>query len=126
MIFANAECETLPLLPRTVNVVVRPLLALEPTVIVSVEVTPVELLVTDGGLNDPLVRRGNPLTLRLTVLEPFKAVIVTVYLPAEPRFTLCDAGDTLIVKSADADEVTVRVVVAEWVVLPLVPVMVSV
>jgi hypothetical protein len=111
VICADAECEILPLVPRTVNVVVRPLLALEPTVIVNVEMTPDVLLVTDEGLNEPLVLRGNPLTVRLTVLELPTAWIVTVYLPVEPRFTVCEAGETLIVKSADA--VTVRVVVPE-------------
>ena len=125
VICADAECEKLPLVPRTVNVVVRPLVALEPTVIVSVELTPDELLVTDDGFNVPLVLRGNPLTLRLTVLGVFVALIVTVYLPVEPRFTVCDVGNTVIVKSAETGA-TVRLTDAEWLVLPLAPLMVIV
>jgi len=57
---------------------VRPLVALERTVTVSVDVAPPEVLVTDEGLNVPLVLRGSPLTLRLTVLELPNALIVTV------------------------------------------------
>lgn len=110
VICADAECEKVPFVPRTVNVVVRPLVAVERTVTVSVDVTPPEVLVTDEGLNVPLVLRGSPLTLRLTMLEPFTAVIVTVYVPDEPRFTVCEPGDKLMVKSADAP-VTVSVVV---------------
>jgi hypothetical protein len=33
--------------------------------------------------------------------------------PDEPRFTVCEAGDTLIVKSVDAVAVTVKVAVPE-------------
>ena len=68
MIIADAECEKLPLVPRTVNVVVRPLVALEPTVIVSVELTPDKLLVTDDGLNLPDVLRGSDARRMLTCL----------------------------------------------------------
>ena len=57
---------------------VRPLVAVERTVTVRVDVAPPEVLVTDEGLNVPLVLRGSPLTLRLTVLELPTALIVTV------------------------------------------------
>jgi hypothetical protein len=77
-ICADTECEKLPFVPRTVIVVLRPLVAVERTVSVSVDVAPVVALVTDDGLNDPLVLRGSPLTLRFTLLELFTAVIVTV------------------------------------------------
>jgi len=58
--------------------VVRPLVAVERTVTVSVDVAPPVVLDTDEWLNVPLVLRGSPLTLRFTVLELFTAVIVTV------------------------------------------------
>jgi hypothetical protein len=96
-----------------VKVVVRPLEAVERTLTVSVDRAPEALLVTDDRLNVPLVRRGNPLTLRFTVLELFTAVIVTVYAPFEPRFTVCDVGDTLMMKSAAPAPVTVKVAVPE-------------
>lgn len=99
------------MLPRTANVVVWPLVALELTVTFSVEVAPVEELVTDEGLNEPLVPLGNPLTLRFTVLRPLTCVIVTVYVPVIPRFTVSEVGVTAIVKSAEA--VTVKEVVPE-------------
>ena len=57
---------------------VRPLVALKRTVTVSVDGAPPDVLVTDEGLNVPLVLRGSPLTLRLTVLELPNALIVTV------------------------------------------------
>jgi hypothetical protein len=91
--------------------VVWPLVALELTVTFSVEVAPVEELVTDEGLNEPLVPLGNPLTLRFTVLGPLTCVIVTVYVPVIPRFTVSEVGVTAIVKSAEA--VTVKEVVPE-------------
>jgi len=47
VICTDLECLKLPLLPRTVNVVVWPLVALELTVTFSVEVAPVEEIVTD-------------------------------------------------------------------------------
>jgi len=111
VICTDLECLKLPLLPRTVNVVVWPLVALELTVTFSVEVAPVEELVTDEGLNEPLVPLGNPLTLRFTVLGPLTCVIVTVYVPVIPRFTVSEVGVTAIVKSAEA--VTVKEVVPE-------------
>ena len=68
VICADFECLKLPLLPRTVNVVVWPLVALELTVTLSAEVVPFEELVTDEGINVPLVPLGNPFTLRFTML----------------------------------------------------------
>jgi len=64
------------------------------------DVTPAKELLTDEGLNEPLVPDGSPLTLRFTVVGLFTALIVTVYVPCEPRLIVCDVGDTLMVKSA--------------------------
>jgi hypothetical protein len=73
----KAECVKFPLFPRTL-IVLWPLVAVGFTVIVRVEVAPAVELVTDEGLNEPLVCEGNPLTLRFTVLALLTALIVTV------------------------------------------------
>ena len=80
----------------------RDLVALELTLTFSAEVVPLEELATAERLNVPLVPPGNPLPLRFTVLGPFTCVIVTVYVPVEPRFTVSEADVAVIVKSAEA------------------------
>ena len=46
----------------------RTSISLELTVTLSAEVVPFEELVTDEGINVPLVPLGNPFTLRFTML----------------------------------------------------------
>ena len=56
--------------------------------------------VTDAGLKVGVTREPCPLTLRLTVPEnPFTALIVTVYWPVVPRFTVRLVGEMEMVKS---------------------------
>ena len=79
-------------------------------------------VVMDEGLKLALVRRGSPLTLRLTVpLKPEPGATVTVQLPLEPRETVRLPGVTVTEKSA----LTTSVTLAVWVKVPLVAVIVS-
>ena len=64
-----------------------PVAALRLTVIFSVEFA---VAVTGFGVKLALVRGGKPLTLRLTELEPFTAVTVTVVEPFAPRCTVSE------------------------------------
>ena len=65
---------------------------------------------TDVGLNVPVVRCGNPLTLRATGPEnPGPAVIVTVYVVEPPRVIVLDDGVAEIVKSPLTLSVTLAV-----------------
>lgn len=105
------------MLPVILNVAV-PVLAGRLTETVRVELPGV---VTGLGLKLALVRFGNPLTLRLTELEPLTVPRETVYLPLVPRFTVRDDGEAERVKSAGG-AATVSVKLLEWVRLPLVPV----
>ena len=76
---------------------------------------------TDVGLNELLVRAGNPLTLKFTVPENGpEAVIETVYVPLEPRLIVRVDGEAEMLKSA-----TTSVTCVECVRLPLVPVIIS-
>ena len=67
--------------------------------IVRIEVAPPVLEVTGFGLKVALVRGGNPMTLRLTELEVFVALTVTVVGAFEPRLTVSEVGASEIVKS---------------------------
>jgi hypothetical protein len=79
-------------------------------------------VVMDEGLKLALVRRGSPLTLRLTVpLKPEPGATVTVQLPLEPRETVRLPGVTVTEKTA----LTTSVTLAVWVKVPLVAVIVS-
>ena len=53
----------------------------------------------EAGLKLAVVPLGNPLTLRLTELEVFVAVTLTVVGAFEPRLTVSEVGDSEIVKS---------------------------
>jgi hypothetical protein len=71
-----AECDKLPLFPVIVSVRV-PLVVLEVVEIVSVDVVLVPVM--EVGLNDPVVRDGKLVTLRLTLpVNPFCLTMVTV------------------------------------------------
>jgi hypothetical protein len=66
--------------------------------------------VIEPGLKLALVRRGNPLTLRLTApVNPLPAVTLTLYKPLEPCDTLRLAGVTLTEKSPLTTSVTFAV-----------------
>ena len=73
--------------------------ALRLALIVRIEVAPPVLEVTGFGLKVALVRGGNPMTLRLTELEVFVALTVTVVGAFEPRLTVSKVGASEIVKS---------------------------
>ena len=102
-----------------------PLLALRAAVTESVELPDP---VIDVGLKVPVTREPSPLTLRLTApVNPFTALMVTVYCPVLPRVTLRLAGETAMVKSGTPPTgFTTRVTVLEWLRVPLVPEIVSV
>jgi len=96
-----------------------PVVAFLFTDIVSVEVPEPA---TDVGLNEELVRAGNPPTLKFTVAANGpERVMVTVYDIFEPRFTIWPLGEAEMLKSA-----TANVTCVEWVRVLLVPVIVSV
>lgn len=83
--------------------------------------------VTDVGLKLPVVRDGNPVTLRLTTpLKPFTFAIVTVYVVVPGVPTVLLVGLAVIVKSGFGAGFTTSVTVVEWLRLPLAPVTVSV
>jgi len=105
--------------------VLAPLLALRAAVTESVELPDP---VIDVGLKVPVTREPSPLTLRLTApVNPFTALVVTVYCPVLPRVTLRLAGETEMVKSGTPPTgFTTRVTVLEWLRVPPVPVIVRV
>ena len=83
--------------------------------------------VTELGLKLALELDGNPRTLSVTVpLKPLIAATVAVYVVLLPRVTVCEDGEAEAEKLGDPPEFTTRVTVAEWMRLPLVPVIVSV
>ena len=83
--------------------------------------------VTDEGLNVPVVRVGNPVTLSVTVpLNPLTLAIVTVNVVEAGLPTVWPLGLAVIVKSGFGAGFTTNVTVVEWLKLPLVPVTVSV
>jgi len=77
--------------------------------------------VTEVGLNEELIRAGNPVTLKATLLEngPTGATVI-LYVVLERRRTVWPLGETEIEKSA-----TTSVTWVECVRLPLVAVIVS-
>lgn len=100
-----------------------PLVALLLTVIVRVEEPEPA---TEVGLNRVVTREPCPLALKLTVpLNPLTAAIVTLEVPLVPRVTVMLAGESEIVKFG-LGPLTVRVIVVVWVIVPEVPVMVTV
>ena len=93
-----------------------------PTVNVKVEVPEPVIDVVE---NDAVTPVGNPLTDSPTAFaNPFTAPIVTVEVGAPPRDAVIDEGEAAIVKSGGG--VTVKVTVAVWTNVPLVPLMVIV
>ena len=73
--------------------------------IVRIEVAPPVLEVTGFGLKVALVRGGNPMTLRLTELEVFVALTVTVVGAFEPRLTVSKVGASETVSKVGASEI---------------------
>lgn len=80
------------------------------------------VVITGFGVNEALVFDGRPEILKLTELPPPTAPTLTVTVLLDPRFTVRDAVDREIVKSAGTFTVTVVVCVP----LGPVPVRVSV
>jgi hypothetical protein len=112
------ECVRLPLVPVIVSVLV-PVGVLERVERVSVEVPEP---VTDVGLNVALVREGRLLTLKLTLpLNPLIAVTVTVYEVVPGCPTVRELGEAEIEKLGGFTELTTRVTLVEWLVLPEAP-----
>ena len=101
----EVECEKLLFLPVIVNGYV-PVRALQFTEMVSFEVPGA---VAGFRLKLALVLCGNPLTLRLTELEPPLALSETVEAPFEPRFAVIDDAE-MPKSTAGAETTTVRVV----------------
>jgi hypothetical protein len=106
--------DSVPLVPVTVRVYVAAIVELQDTVAVPEFVTLV-------GVIAPQVRLAGTVSVRLTVpVNPLRAATVMVEVAEVPTVTA--AGDvTVMVKS-----VTVKVTVAVWTIVPLVPVMVTV
>ena len=101
----EVECEELLFLPVIVNGYV-PVRALQFTEMVSFELPGA---VAGFRLKLALVLCGNPLTLRLTELEPPLALSETVEAPFEPRFAVIDDAE-MPKSTAGAETTTVRVV----------------
>ena len=81
---------------------------------------------TEAGVKMPLLPVGSPVTVRATEpVNPPVAAIVVVKLAAFPAETVCEAGETLIVKFPVPAALTTRFTVTEWERLPLVPVTVT-
>jgi hypothetical protein len=118
-----AEWVRAPLVPVTVRVdVAAGVVVLVVTVIVE---DPLVAIVGGEKLAEAPV--GKPLALSVTVpVNPFRAPMVTVYVVELPAVTVCVEGATPIEKSATGAAVTTRLVVAEWLKAPLVPVTVRV
>jgi hypothetical protein len=96
-----------------------------PVVSVSVEV-PDPGAATEVGLNVAVVPVGsNEADSAIAALNPLKAVVVMVVVPEFPCTTVTVVGDSVIVKSG-VGRVTVKVTAAVWVVLPPMPVIVTV
>jgi len=96
-------CTKLPFIPVTVKVKVPRAVFL---VVVTFRVD-VPWPITETGLSDAELWAGAPLTARPTTpLNPFTAVIVTVYVDVVPRRIIWLAGDTETVKSGGAATVT--------------------
>jgi hypothetical protein len=91
---------------------------------VRVELFPPVLL----GLNEELVRLGNPLMLNVTApVNPLVRATLMAYVVPEPRLMVRLEGVAEIVKSGGGGgAVTVTATVVEWVLLPSFPVTVTV
>ena len=77
-----------------------PVAALRLALIVRIELAPPVVAVTGLVAKLSLAPFRRPLRLRLTELEPFTAVTVTVVELLEPRVTVSEVGDAERVKSA--------------------------
>jgi len=107
-----------PLVPLTVNVYVPTGVFFDVETVIVEDPEPITVL----GLNVAVAFAGNPLALNVTVpLKPFTGATFAVYVVPAPFLTVCDAGVAVRVK---LDTTSVTVVLC--VILPLVPVMVSV
>jgi hypothetical protein len=113
-----AVCNRGALVPETVRVELAAGVVLE-VVTVMVEV-PAPVIV--AGLKLAVAPAGNPATVGVTIpLNPFTAVVVTVYVVLPPAETVCVDGVTATVKST-----TFNVTVVVCTSVPFVPVMVKV
>lgn len=109
---AVVECDRVPLVPVIVRVYVAATVELQDTVAVP------ELVTLVGDIA-PQVRFAGTVSVRLTVpVKPFTAATVMVDVAETP--TLTAAGEV----AATVKSVTVKVAVAEWDRVPLVPVIV--
>ena len=108
-----ADFVLIPLVPDTVNVELAAGVLLE-VVTVMVEL-PAPVMV--AGLNETVAPAGRPLTEGVTVeLNPFNAVVVTVYVVGPPAGTVWLDGVTVMLKST-----TLSVTVALCVRVPFAP-----
>src|SRR3954452_16357118 len=145
-----AEPFSKPGLPR--SCVIPPLVTVRVTVVVWLVVPPTPVMVTvavprvavdeavkvtvevpepgaaiEAGLKEAVTPAGRPEAEReMAEVKPPEAAGVMVELPEALRATETALGDAEMVKSGVATAVTVRLTVAVWVVLPPVPVMVTV
>lgn len=100
-----------------------PVVALLPTFTDKVELPDP---VTEVGFSVVVTREPCPVTLRVTVpVNPFSDPMVTFELPVEPRATVMLAGASAMVKSAGAEEFTVKAMVVVCVMPPPLAVMVT-
>ena len=100
----------------------------EPTVAVplAVNVSTLEL-VDDAGLNEAVTPLGNPVAVKVTLpVNPPVSVTVMVSVPLLPCFTVSDVGEEESVKPAVTFALIVSATVVVAVVLPDVPVTVTV
>ncbi len=116
------ECVAVPSVPVTVTVY-EPAATAEPTLTVKVELPPA---VTDVGLSDAVGPAGLTLALRFTVPGVPMAVVLMVLVPLLPCAMLSELGEALIEKSLVTGGETVTVTVVLCVVVPSVPVTVTV
>jgi hypothetical protein len=107
-----------PVVPVTVRLEFPP--AVDGAVVTVRVDVPAPVMV--AGLKLAVAPAGSPVTLGVTVpLNPFSAVVVTVYVALPPPTTVCVAGVTANVKST-----TLKVTLVVCASVPFVPVIVSV
>ena len=113
-------------MPVTVNVLL-PFFALPVVEAVSVEVMLLPLvIVTEVGFSPRFSPVLAPLVVRATLpVNPFAGVTITVYTAVPPRFTDCEAGDTLTLKEGCAGWLMTRFAEVVCISEPLVPWMVN-
>ena len=81
---------------------------------------------TEVGANDAVTSEGKPEMLKFTTpVKPFTALIVTVSVPLELRFTVIVELFTETVKSAAGTASTFKVTEVVWVSVPSEPVIVK-